>query len=56
MFSVDPMVCIAHVFNSPGLVHVRCDRTENAECLIYMAAVSRRATDELRVSKYTTLL
>jgi len=50
------MIRIAHVFNLPALVHVRCDRTENAEYLIYTAAVPRRATDELCISKYTMLL
>jgi hypothetical protein len=50
------MVCIAHVFNLPALVHVRCDCAENTEYLIYTAAVPGRATDELCVSKYATLL
>jgi hypothetical protein len=54
------MVCIAHVFHLPGLAHVllyvRSYRAENAECLMYTAAVSRAATDELCESKYTTLL
>ena len=41
--SIDPMVCIAHVFNLPALVHVRCDCAENPEYLIYTAAVPRKS-------------